>query len=82
MPMPKRSGSSKGLVNLQYKGLTLKVWYDNDSYTTIETFYLNLLTEEEMKHLTGLSIKELKIQYREELKNSIIPISANGHSCH
>ena len=68
-------------LNSQYKGLSSKIWYDDDSYTTIETFYLDLLTEDEMKHLTGLSIKDLKNQSREQLKNSIIPISGNDHSC-
>ena len=69
-------------LNSQYKGLSSKVWYDDDSYTTIETFYLDLLTEDEMKHLTGLSIKDLKNQSREELKNSIIAFSGKDHSCH
>ncbi len=67
--------------NEKYKGLISKIWYDNNTYTTYEIFDLNLLSEEEMKELTGLSIKELKNKSSDELKDSIIPFSSDEFSC-
>lgn len=57
-------------LNLKYKGIIAKIWYENDTFTTIEIFDLDRLTETEMKDLTGISIKELKNKSREELINT------------
>ena len=45
---------------------------------TIETYDLELLTEEEFKEITGMSLKELKSKTRQQIIDSIIPMSNGG----
>ena len=65
-------------TNNQYKGSTGKFWNDNNVYMTIETYDLELLTEEEFKEITGMSLKELKSKTRQQIIDSIIPMSNGG----
>lgn len=67
--------------NLKYKGLIAKIWYENDTYTTTEIFDLDRLKENEMRDLTGISIKELKNTSRDELINTIVPTSSFKFTC-
>ena len=67
--------------NLKYKGLIAKIWYENDAYTTTEIFDLDRLKENEMRDLTGISIKELKNTSRDELINTIVPTSSFKFTC-
>lgn len=68
-------------LNLKYKGLLSKIWYEEDTYTITEVFDLERLTESEMKNSTGISLKELKNQSREEIKKTIVPIVGSSFSC-
>lgn len=68
-------------LNSKYKGLISKIWFEDDAYTITEIFDLERLTESEMKNLTGISIKEIKNQSRDELKKAIIPMSSSSFYC-
>lgn len=68
-------------LNLKYKGVMSKIWYEEDTYTITEVFDLERLTENEMKNSTGISIKELKDQSREEIKKTIVPIVGSSFYC-
>ncbi len=67
--------------NEKYKGLISKIWYDDNTFITYDIFDLNLLSEEEMKEITGLSIKELKSKSRDELKENIIYFASDEFFC-
>ena len=69
---------SVNLVSDKYKGLSSKVWFDDNTYTTIETFYLDYLSNKETKLLTGYEKEKLKKLSRKEIKESIIPMSNGG----
>jgi hypothetical protein len=58
--------------NLKYKGVTNKIWYDNNEFVTTEIYDLNLLTEEEFKEITGMSKEELQEMSRSEIINSYV----------
>lgn len=64
--------------NNKYKGAISKFWNDNRTYMTTEIFNLDLLTEQEFKEITGMSLKELKSKTRKEIIKSIIPMSDGG----
>ena len=67
--------------NKKYKGYISKIWFDNQNYTTIDIYDLDILTEDEMKELTNISIKEMKKQSRKEIIDSVLPMSALKHTC-
>lgn len=64
--------------NNKYKGATSKFWNDNNTYMTTEIFNLDLLTENEFKEITGMSLKELKSKTRKEIIKSITPMGNGG----
>ncbi len=65
--------------NNKYKGFTGKFWTDNNVYMTTEIYDLDLLSENEFKELTGISLKELKTKTRQEIIDSIIPMGDIGN---
>jgi len=45
---------------------------------TTEIYNLDLLTENEFKEITGMSIKDIKSKTRKEIIESIIPMGEDG----
>lgn len=69
-------------TNKKYVGSLGKIWYDNKKFITIETYHLDILSEEEFKQLTGMSKKEIQATNRQELIDLIIPIGeTSNYSC-
>ena len=57
---------------------TGKFWTNDKYYVTTEIYDLNLLTEDEFKEITGMSLNELKTKSRREIIDSIVPMSNSG----
>ncbi len=64
--------------NNKYKGAIQKFWTDNNIYITTEIYDLELLTENEFKEITGMSIKNLKSRTRQQIIDSMIPMGDGG----
>ncbi len=64
--------------NNKYKGAIQKFWTDNNIYITTEIYDLELLTENEFKEITGISLKELKSKTRQQIIDSFVPMVDGG----
>ena len=64
--------------NDKYKGATSKFWKDDNTYMTTEIYNLDLLTENEFKEITGMSLKDIKSKTRKDIIESIIPMGEDG----
>lgn len=64
--------------NNKYKGAIQKFWTDNNIYITTEIYDLELLTENEFKEITGISLKELKSKTRQQIIDSFVPMLDGG----
>ena len=61
--------------NQKYKGATGKFWTDSNIYVTSEIYNLDLLSEKEWKELTMFSKKDLQTKTRQEIIDSILPVT-------
>ena len=67
-------------ANSKYAGYSEKVWHDNEKMITLETYYVDLFSEEEFKEILIMSKKELQIE--KKLLNQPVPMGDNANfSC-
>ena len=61
--------------NEAYKGIVQSFWTDNNTRLTTEVYYLDLMTEEDYSSQLGNLVKDLKDKSRQEIIDSIVPMS-------
>lgn len=69
-------------TNSKQAGYSGKVWHDNEKMITLETYYLELFSEEEFQEALMMSKEELQSKTRKEIIESIVPMGDNvNYSC-
>ena len=70
------------VTNAKYAGYSGKIWHDNEKMITLESYYVDLFSEEEFKEAIMMSKEELQSKNRKEIIESIVPMGDNSkYSC-
>ena len=69
-------------TNAKYAGYSGKIWNDSEKMITLESYYVDLFSEEEFKEALMMSKEELQSKNRKEIIESIVPMGDNSmYSC-
>lgn len=69
-------------TNAKYAGYSGKVWHDDEKMINLETYYVDLFSEEQFNEILMMSKKELQSKNRKEIIESITPMGDNANfSC-
>ena len=67
--------------NNENEGAIEKVYVKDDNYIIMDIYNIDFMNDEDFKKLMFMSKEEFKSKSRKEIKDSVVPISANSAEC-